>query len=350
VTALALTPRRNVTQLMSAGALLGGLALGLAISFVLLLANGIAVSDVFAEFVAFVFLSDAGLASVAVEATPLVLAGLAGAVALKVRFWNIGIEGQLWLGAIGATGIALNDAGPDGTRLALMALAGMVAGALWIALPALLKTRLGVSEIISTLLLNYVALLLVQHLVFGAWKDPQQNFPYTAGFDTGTEQLARLGWGKTHAGLVIALAATAVVWLLAERSRWGAYMRAVGASPEVARATGVPVLATVVLAVAVSGALAGLAGFSVAAGEEHRLTQHLGVGYGFSGILIAFLARFRALGVLVAAVLVAGLYVAGDSLQQFYQLPAALIELIQAIILFSVVGADFFARYRLHRA
>lgn len=348
MSALALTPRRNVTRLQSAGALLGGVLFGLAVSLVLLLANGIAVADVFAEFVGFVFLSDAGLASVAVEATPLVLAGLAGAVALKVRFWNIGIEGQLWLGTIGATGIALNDVGPDGVRLAVMALAAMAAGAAWIALPALLKTRLGVSEIISTLLLNYVAVLLVQHLVFGAWKDPQQNFPYSAGFDP-SEQLARLGWGKTHAGLVIALAATALVWLIAERSRLGAYMKAVGANPEVARATGVPVLLTIVLAVAMSGALAGLAGFSVAAGEEHRLTQHLGLGYGFSGILIAFLGRFQAFGVLVAGVLVAGLYVAGQSLQQFYQLPAALIELIQAIILFSVVGADFFARYRVHR-
>jgi ABC-type uncharacterized transport system permease subunit len=347
--ALALSSRRHVTRLQSTGALLGGVLFGLAISLALLLAQGIAITAVFAEFVGFVFLSDAGLASVAVEATPLVLAGLAGAVALKVRFWNIGIEGQLWLGAIGATGVALYDAGPEGMRLALMAAAAMAAGAAWIAIPALLRIRLGVNEIIATLLLNYVAFLLVQHLVFGAWKDPQQNFPYTAGFDAPVEQLARLGWGKTHAGLLIALAAVALVWLLTERSRLGAYMRAVGASPEVARATGVPVLLTVVAAVALSGALAGLAGFSVAAGEEHRLTQHLGLGYGFSGILIAFLGRFRALGVLVAGVLVAGLYVAGKSLQQFYQLPAALIELIQAIILFSVVGADFFARYRIHR-
>jgi simple sugar transport system permease protein len=277
-----------------------------------------------------------------------VFAGLAGAVALKVRFWNIGIEGQLWLGAVGATFVALNDVGPESIRLPLMALGAMIGGMLWIALPGLVKMRFGVSEIISTLLLNYVALLLVQHLVFGAWKDPQQNFPYTAGFDPA-EQLARLGWGKTHAGLVVALVAVVAVWLVCERSRWGAYMRAVGANREVARATGVPVLATIVLAIALSGALAGLAGFSVAAGEEHRLTQHLGVGYGFSGILIAFLARFRAFGVLIASVLVAELYVAGESLQQFYQLPAALIELIQAIILFSVVGAEFFARYRVHR-
>jgi len=348
--ALALTPRRNVSRMQSAGALFGGVALGLAISLALLLANGIAIEEVFAEFVGFVFLSNAGLASVAVEATPLILAGLAGAVSLKVRFWNIGIEGQLWLGAIGTTAVALNDVGPEGLRLPLMALAAMAGGALWIALPGLLKLRLGISEIISTLLLNYVALLLVQHLVFGAWKDPQQNFPYSAGFEIPHEQLGKLGWGKTHAGLIVALVAVALVWLVAERSRWGAYMRAVGASPEVARATGVPVLATIVLAVGLSGALAGLAGFSVAAGEEHRLTQHLGVGYGFSGILIAFLARFSAIGVLVTAVLVAGLYVAGDSLQQFYQLPAALIGLIQAVILFSVVGTDFFARYRLHRA
>lgn len=349
MTALALTPRRNVTRLQSAGALLGGVILGLAISVILLLANGIAVQEVVDEFVQFVFLSNAGLASVAVTATPLVLAGLAGAVSLKVRFWNIGIEGQLWLGAVGAAGIALYDIGPESLRLPLMALAAMAGGALWIALPGLLKVRLGVSEIISTLLLNYIALLLVQHLVFGAWKDPQQNFPYSAGFDAPFEQLGRLGWGKTHYGLVIALAAVVLVWLISERSRWGAYMRAVGASPDVARAAGVPVLATIVMAIAMSGALAGLAGFSVAAGEEHRLTQHLGIGYGFSGILIAFLARFHAFGVLVAAILVAGLYVAGDSMQQFYQLPAALIELIQAIILFSVVGADFFARYRIHR-
>ena len=166
--ALALSSRRHVTRLQSTGALLGGVLFGLAISLALLLAQGIAITAVFAEFVGFVFLSDAGLASVAVEATPLVLAGLAGAVALKVRFWNIGIEGQLWLGAIGATGVALYDAGPEGMRLALMAAAAMAAGAAWIAIPALLRIRLGVNEIIATLLLNYVAFLLVQHLVFAS--------------------------------------------------------------------------------------------------------------------------------------------------------------------------------------
>ena len=349
MTSLTLTPRRNITGLHSAAALGGGLVFGLGVSFLVLLANGIAMHEVMDEFISFVFFSNAGLASVAVEATPLVLAGLAGAVALKVRFWNIGIEGQLWLGAVGATAVALYDIGPEWARLPLMAAGAMAGGMLWIALPGLFKMRFGVSEIISTLLLNYVALLLVQHLVFGAWKDPQQNFPYSAGFDAPFEQLGRLGWGKTHSGLIIAVLAVVVVWLVTERSRWGAYMRAVGANRDVARAMGVPVTATIVFAIALSGALAGLAGFSVAAGEEHRLTQHLGVGYGFSGILIAFLARFRAVGVLVAAILVAELYVAGESLQQFYQLPAALIELIQAIILFSVVGAEFFARYRLHR-
>ncbi|MFC3231425.1 ABC transporter permease [Marinibaculum pumilum] len=344
---IAITPRQDVPLWRSAAALAGGVAAGLLVTIAILVSAGVGLGDIWQEFVVYTLLDLDGLSLVATSATPLILVGLAGAVALRVRFWNIGIEGQVWLGAIGATWIAVADIGPDSLRLVFMAGAGALFGALWVAIPALMKLRLGINEIITTLLLNYVAHLLVQHLVFGPWKDPTANFPNSESFQPGVERLVQLGWGNVHAGLIVALAVALVLWVVMERSRAGLYMQAIGASPSVAAGTGLPVLATILLAVGLSGAAAGLAGWLVASGQEYRLTQHLGTGYGFAGIVIAFLARFRPAAVVVAAALVGTLYVAGDTLQVFYQLPRAVIELIQAVILLSVVTADFFARYRL---
>lgn len=324
---------------------LASIVVGLGISVLLLVISGIDVSNIFEEFIVLTFFDSAGLADVLLEWAPLILVGLSAAVAFRVQFWNIGIEGQFVWGAIGATVVMIYDIGPAWSQIYLMLLGGLIGGMAWIAVPAFLRLRLGVNEIISTLLLNYVAALFVLNQLFGAWQDPAAVYYKTAQF-ADHQRLPQIGWGQIHVGLFIALGAAALVWLVTERSRFGAYMKLVGSNPRMALASGIPVALTVLAAVMLSGALSGLGGYLVASGQEYALTIYVAIGYGFSGIVIAFLSRNNPAAVVVVSFLMAGLYVAGESIQVFYGLPEALIGLIQAIIVICVVGSDFFVRYR----
>ena len=325
-----------------------GVAIGLLASALILVGAGVPLSDLGRELAATLFGSPRALAAVLTQAAPLIVVGLAAALAFRASFWNIGLEGQIILGAIFATGVALADPGPEALRLPLMALAAAAGGALWMLGPALLKLRLGVSEIMSTLMLNYVAFNLLLWLLYGPWIDPGSGFPHSAPFDAA-ERLPKLGFGGVGWGLPLALALGAVSWWLMERSRPGYLLAFLHANPSMARSVGVPVAALALLAALGSGALAGLAGFTLVAGVEFRLTQAHQLGYMFSGILIAFLARNRPLAVVVVAFAVAVLMVLGQSLQVFYQIPLAVVTLIQAVIITCVAASEFAVRYRLDR-
>ncbi|MGI9305153.1 MAG: ABC transporter permease [Gammaproteobacteria bacterium] len=342
-----LIPRQHTPAWLSTLVLIGGIAVGLTLAVMVLMANGVALDGIVSEFILYSFATPHGLAQTLSKATLLLLVGVASAAALKLRFWNIGIDGQVWLGAIAATGVAIGDIGDPALRLWLMGAAAFVAGSAWIGLPVVLRLRLGVNEVISTLMLSYVAFLLAQHLLYGAWRDPGTSFPVSATFDAGSEQLARIGFGHVHSGLWLALTATALASYLLLVSRFGLYVTAVGLNPRGARAAGLPVTATVIGTTLVAGGLCGLAGFVIVAGQEYRLTQHIAHGYTFSAILIAFLARLNPVAVVPTAFVVAGLFTAGDTLKTFYQLPLAIILVVEALILLSVVGMDFFARYHI---
>lgn len=346
---IALERRQDAGLAREAAAYAGGLALGLAIAAAVLVASGVPAKALGEELVVQVFLTATGLAQTATIAVPLVLVGLAAALAMRVRFWNIGLEGQLWLGAVGASGVALFDLGPEAVRLPVMLAAAAFLGAAWIALPLLFRLRLGVSEIVLTLLLSNVAFLFLQHLVFGAWHDPANNFPVSAPFDAA-ERLAKLGFGNLHAGLFVALAAAGLAAVLVGRTRLGFSAAAVGLNPVAARAAGLPVGATIAAMVLISGALAGLAGGVIVAGTEYRLTQYVGMNATFSGIVVAFVARFHPLGAIAAAAALAGLYNAGATLKVFYGLSDAVVVLIQGIVLTSLLVAQFFAAYRIEIA
>jgi simple sugar transport system permease protein len=283
-----------------------GIAWGICISVAILLASGISIGDFVNEFIVFVFFDEGGLSQTRTSFIPLGLGGLAAAAAIKLRFWNVGVEGQMWVGAIAGTFVATYDVGPDSMRLPLMFLAAAIAGSLWIGFPALLKLRYGVNEIITTLLLSYVAQLMVQNLLFGIWRDPVSGFPASPLYDPDVEQLGKLGWGSLHSGLWIALGAGVVCWWLMNVSRFGFFMDCVGANPVAAKASGLPVVATIVGAVVVSGGLAGVAGLVIVAGVEYRLTVHIAEGFTFSSIVLAFVARFNPIGVLVVAVIIGG--------------------------------------------
>lgn len=323
-----------------------GIVFGLFVSSLLLVASGVGLKGLVNEFVVSIFRSPRNIAAVLAYAAPLAIVGLSAALAFKARFWNIGIEGQVIFGAIGATLVANYDIGPPVTRLLLMALAAAAAGILWIALPVFLKLRLQVNEIISTLLLNYIAFNLLLHMLYGPWKDPQSAFPNSKLYDD-FERLSPLGWQNLNLSVPIAVILVLLgAWLLAV-SRYGFLLNFVYFNARMARALGVKIVGLTLLFGLASGALSGFAGFIISTGIESRLTQSFFVGYGFSGILIAFLARNNPFAVAFFALLIAVLMVAGQSLQVFYQIPFAMVQLIQAIIVICVAASEFFIHYRL---
>lgn len=322
-----------------------GIVFGLVVSSLLLMASGVGLSGLLNEFVVAIFGSTRNIAAVLSYAAPLTIVGLSAALAFKARFWNIGIEGQVICGAIGATLVANYDIGPPALRLVVMAIAAAAGGMLWIALPVFLKLRLQVNEIISTLLMNYIAFNLLLHLLYGPWKDPQSSFPNSKLYDD-FERLPALGWHNLNLSVPLAvLLVLLAAWLLGV-SRNGFLLNFVFYNARMAKALGVKIVGLTLLFALASGALSGFGGFVISTGIESRLTQSFFVGYGFSGILIAFLARNNPIAVAFFALLIAVLMVAGQSLQVFYQIPFAMVQLIQAIIVICVAACEFFIHYR----
>lgn len=282
-----------------------------------------------------------------VKAIPLMLTGLAVAIAFRMLFWNIGAEGQLAMGGIAAAGVALfwTDTLPDPLVIPVMLLAGFAAGAVWGLIPAALKAYLGVNEIITTLMMNYIAILLVSHLYVGPWKDPQgYGFPGTAQFEK-VAWLPRLT-GRVHLGIVFAVVAALLIWIVLDRTRWGYEIRVIGENPKAARYAGIGIGRNILLVMLLSGGLAGIAGMSEVAGISHRLQQGLTVGYGYTAIIVAWLAKLNPWGVLLVAVLLAGLLVGGDQIQISMGLPASVALVLQGAILFFVLGGEIFTQYR----
>ncbi len=288
-----------------------------------------------------------------VKATPLILTGLACSLAFRMRLWNIGAEGQFLLGAWGAGAVVLAPILPAGTPaiviIPVMMLAGALAGGLWGFIPGLLRARLGVNEIITTLMLNYVALSWVQFWVFGPWSEGgfQQTrpFPPEAWLPRLTD-LAQaypvLGGLTVHLGLIFGIVAASVMWLVLERTRWGYEIRLLGDSPKAARYAGIDINQKIIVVFIISGALAGLAGMSEVSGVVHRLQDHISPGYGFTAIIIAYLARFGPYRVIVASILFGALILAGREIQ-----PSGIPAMIQGFILFSLIASDVLVRYRI---
>jgi general nucleoside transport system permease protein len=295
------------------------------------------------------------LSETLVKAIPLMLAALAVGVAFRMLFWNIGAEGQLVSGAIAATWVALflpEQIGglPGWSYIPLMIMAAFLAGAIWALIPAVMKAYLRVNEIITTLMLNYVALLGMQYLYTGPWKDPRGfGFPGTAQFprEAWLPRLApELGLGRVHYGLIIAIVAAAVIWLLLSQTKWGLEVKVIGKNPVAARYAGMNIARNIVLVMLISGGLAGLAGYSQVAGVAFRLQSGIAVGDGFTAIIVAWLAKLNPLSILLVSILMAGLSTGGDQLQITMGLPAAVAGILQGSILFFVLGADVFVNYR----
>ena len=287
-----------------------------------------------------------------VKATPLILTGLACALAFRMRLWNIGAEGQFLLGAWGASAVILAPILPAGTPaivvIPVMMLAGALAGGLWGFIPGILRARLGVNEIITTLMLNYVALSWVQFWVFGPWSEGgfQQTaaFPQEAWLPRLTDlasTFSAFGGLTVHLGLIFGVVAAAIMWVALERTRWGYEIRLIGDSPKAARYAGIDIGRKIIIVFVISGALAGLGGMSEVSGVVHKLQDHISPGYGFTAIIIAYLARFGPFRVILASILFGALILAGREIQ-----PSGVPAMIQGIVLFALIGSDVLIRYR----
>lgn len=300
---------------------------------------------------------------VLVKATPLIFVGLSVTVAFRMRFWNIGAEGQLVMGGLAAAGTALfiteTLSLPDSPWiwLPILMIASILASAIWALIPALLKAFLGVNEIITTLMFNYIAIFYYQYLYTTAWKDPAGfGFPGSAAIPDFTKLPRIRGQipftelnitGRLHLGFVIAIISAILIWVIMNKTRQGYEFRLIGENSNAARYAGVSIFRNIILVMILSGGMAGLAGFSEISGVSFKLQQGLAVGYGFTGIIVAWLARLNPFGVVAVAILLAGLLVGSDQLQMMMQLPAAVGLVLQGIILLFVLGSDVFTRYRL---
>ncbi|MFQ5913820.1 MAG: ABC transporter permease [Nitrospinota bacterium] len=325
-------------------------ALALIVSALILLAAGknplVAYWEMFSE----AFGTSYGFSETLVKATPLLLCGLGVMITFKMLFWNIGAEGQFHMGAFAATYIVLTGwEGSAWLMIPTMMIVSMIAGALWALIPAFLKVRLNVNEIITTLLMNYVAILWVDFLVYGPWKDPGTlNFPLTRQFPEGA-QLLRFGDTRVHLGILFGLAAAVLLYFLQERSRWGYEIAVMGENPHAAQYAGMNTRRNIILVMLISGGLSGLAGMVEVSGIQLRLLHGISppnAPYGYTAIIVAWLARRNPWGVVLVAVLLGGLYVGGEAVQITMKLPVNIVLIIQALILFFVLGGEILSRYR----
>jgi len=309
-----------------------------------------------------------------VKATPLILVGLACTVAFKMKLWNIGAEGQFYIGAFGASLVVLVPlVPPDSPKVVVigtMIIMGMIGGAIWGFIPGYLKGRFGVNEIITTLMLNYIAILWNNFWIFDQWSDAGFQMtptfeksawlprlvdyarPYNNFIETSDSALvpflSNIGLGKIsgmtlHLGFILALVVVVIVWWVLDRSRWGYEIKLAGDNPEAARYAGINIVRNVVLVMMFSGALAGLAGMSEISGVVHRLQERISPGYGFTGIIVAWLAKLNPFAVILVSILFGALIVAGREIQ-----PSGLATLLQGIVLFMVISSDVLLRYKIH--
>jgi simple sugar transport system permease protein len=290
-----------------------------------------------------------GLGEWGLKTAPLMVIGMGLAIGFRANVWNIGAEGQFLIGAIAAGGVALSAGDAAGVwTLPLMFLAGALAGGAWAAVPAFLRTRFNTNEILTSLMLVYVAGHLLQYLVHGPWQDPAGfGFPQTALFAPQAMMSTLVEGTRLNLFVVLSPLVVPLGWFLLARLFLGFQLRVVGAAPAAAGYAGFSRNRAVWFALLLSGALAGLAGVAEVAGPIGLLQPNISPGYGFTAIIVAFLGRLHPVGVALAAALMALLYLGGEQVQISLQLPNSVASLFQGMMLFFVLATEVFSRYRL---
>ncbi len=280
------------------------------------------------------------------KTTPLLLMGLGLTVAFRARVWNVGGEGQYFMGALFGGIVALSFPGwPQALLIPAMLIAAIIGGGLWALLAGLLKVRRGMNEIISTLMLNYIAILFVQYMARGPLQEPGGYLPESAQF-VPAAMMPTFGDTRIHLGVLIALLCIPLVYALLWRTPLGFRLRAVGSRPSVARYAGIHIDRSILFVLFFSGALAGISGIVEVATLHTRIRGDISGNYGFSGILVALLGRMHPVGVAVAAIFFASLTIGAQSMKVVSGLPDALANAIQAVVVLCVLGADALAHRR----
>jgi simple sugar transport system permease protein len=293
----------------------------------------------YGDTLVYVFGNTYGFSELLVRTVPLLFTAIAVALPARIGLINVGGEGQLLMGAVFATGGAMAFAAqPSWVLLPLISLLGFTGGALWALVPGLLRALRLVNETISTLLLNYVAPLVVSFLIFGPWRSAESAaYPESPAFAEAA-RLPAFFHTRVHAGLLFGIVCLALYWFLVARTRWGLEMRAIGANSEAARRLGIPVFQYTVAVMMLAGGVAGLAGMSEVSAIQGRLVMGLSPGYGFAGFLVAWLAGTSAIGIVFMSLLFAIIASAGDILQFTQNLPYAVINVLMALLLFIVLS------------
>jgi len=344
-----------VSRRFSVAVRVGSVVLALLAVAAIFHAYGVNPVDVYKSIFLNAFGTEVGLTETVVRMMPLLLVSSGLALVFRTGFWNIGAEGQLLFGAMAAYVVARTfPNASSGLLIPSMFAIGFLAGAAWGIPPAVLKAKLNVNDVISTLMLYYVIFWVFQHLIHGPWKARERVGQLTYGGFAHTEIISKNAWlpmiGETRIHwptLILSIAAAVGVYAFLNYTCAGYEMKVVGDNPEAARAAGISYLRTVTLAMVISGGLAGLAGVGEFAGVQHRFTPEFLSGYGFTGIITAWLGGVNPVGLLIANFLFGGLLVGGQYIMINYKLPIGVVDMFNGAILFFVLAGDFLLRYRI---
>lgn len=344
--------RTDLSPALLLAAPLMAIAVALALSGILIGLAGVNPLTAYAQMVQGAFGSRLSISETLTRTTPLVLTGLAAAVAFRARLWNIGAEGQLYAGALTAAwlGHSLTLAMPAGLSLLIIMAAGMLTGALLLLGPVLLRLRLGVDEVVTTLLMNFIIILFVSMMIEGPMKDPLAfGWPQSVPVQSEVMLPKLLARSRLHIGLIIAVAAALLIWLIQARTVFGMQTRAAGLNAPAAVFAGVPLSRTLIGVGLISGALAGLAGAIEVTGLKGYVTLDLSPGYGYSGIVVAMLAGLHPIGVVFTALFVAVVFVGADAMSRALGVPSFIADVIVSISLLTMLVALLFTTYRVRR-
>ena len=318
---------------------------------VLLLSQGISPMDAYSRVVNAAFGGGYELSETIVRATPIAIASFAVLLCFRMLIWNIGVEGQAFMGALAATAaVRYFQSDNQFTMLLTAAVFACISGGLWAMIAGYFKSKWNVNEIISTLMLNYIAIRILEYFVYGPWRDPSSlGFPITARFPA-VARLPQLFDSRVHAGIFLAVFLAFATWYVLNKMRWGYEIRVIGENPKAARYAGMSYMKNVLLVMFISGAIAGLAGMTEVTGLHGRLQASFSAKYGYTAIIVAWLSHLHPFAILLTSVLFGVLLVGGEALQIELGLTLSSVEILQGLVLFFVLGGEFFRNYRLRPA
>ncbi|MDD6232538.1 MAG: ABC transporter permease [Frisingicoccus sp.] len=320
----------------------------IAVGTVLIMMSNANPAEAYANFFKGIFGNLNGFCEVFVKATPLIFTGLGCAVAFRTGFFNIGAEGQFYVGALTASMVALNVQGAAGIVLALAA--GFLAGGVWALIAAVFKAKLGISEIIVTIMLNYIAINLVGIAVRTFLMDPAGSVPQSAKFDSSVWLPQLLPPTRLHAGFILALVSVAVVWFLLEKTTVGYEIKVVGFNKRAAACNGISVMKNIVISAFLSGGLAGMAGVVEVLAIQKKLLEGISSNCGYTAVLIALMAGNHPVGVIVASVAMAAMQVGANTMQRQLGVPSAIVDILIGLVVLLILAKGLIRRKKVKNA